>query len=201
MGSINKSPLELLTFPPLRANMDIQKSTSLRITVLCDIPNLTAGVPSFAAPTPSPLLFKNGNSAAYSGSAVTQVPPTTLGPGYGIFDLNATDTNTDGELIFLATDAGGNIVGRAAFQIVEYAPATGPTPTIPDPWVTPLPGAYPPGQAGYILGHEGAGSDPWATPLPGAYPSGQAGNIVGKNLDAAVKAVIYLLTKGNPPAV
>src|SRR5262249_45918046 len=32
----------------------------------------------------------------------------------------------------------------------------------------------------------GGGTDPWATPLPGSYPAGTAGALLGQNLDARV---------------
>jgi hypothetical protein len=39
-----------------------------------------------------------------------------------------------------------------------------------------------------IPGSSGGGTDPWATPLPGSYPAGSAGAILGSNLDAKVSS-------------
>jgi hypothetical protein len=40
-----------------------------------------------------------------------------------------------------------------------------------------------------VTGTTGSGSDPWATPLPGNYPPGTAGAILGGNLDEQISAV------------
>jgi hypothetical protein len=39
-----------------------------------------------------------------------------------------------------------------------------------------------------VIPGSGAGSDPWATSLPGSYPAGSAGAILGSNLDAKVSS-------------
>lgn len=45
------------------------------------------------------------------------------------------------------------------------------------------------GSTAEALGAAGAAGDPWITPLPGSYSAGQAGYIVGTNLDAPVSGV------------
>jgi hypothetical protein len=57
-----------------------------------------------------------------------------------------------GNLGIFLLDAGGNCVGFESLDIVPGLP--GPA---GDPWPTPLPGAYPPGSAGFILGNVATG--------------------------------------------
>ena len=68
---------------------------------------------------------------------------------YGV-TLVAADTATLGPLLLMAVGAGGVVVGIVELQIVAYDPATGPTGS--DPLANAVPGAYAPGQAGYVLG-------------------------------------------------
>ncbi len=65
-----------------------------------------------------------------------------------------------------------------------------------DPWSVALPGAYPVGTAGALLGlnldakvstrSTYVGADPWSVTLPGSYSAGTAGAMLGLNLDAKV---------------
>ena len=87
--------------------------------------------------------------------------------------------------------------------------ATGSTASGGDPWATVLPGSYPAGSAGAILGQNldakvstrstFAGGvvagvtapvtlavDPWSVQIPGSYPTGSAGAVLGRNIDAPI---------------
>jgi hypothetical protein len=68
----------------------------------------------------------------------------------------AGETGTLGDLFFAALNVGGDVIATVRCQVVIYNPATGPGGG--DPWITPLPGAYVPGEAGNILGNLAAGS-------------------------------------------
>lgn len=56
-------------------------------------------------------------------------------------------------------------------------------------WDVAIAGHLAPGSTGAALNAAGAAGDPWITPLPGAYIAGQAGFIIGTNVDAPVSGV------------
>ena len=87
--------------------------------------------------------------------------------------------------------------------------AAGSTASGSDPWAMVLPGSYPAGTAGAILGQNldarvstrstFAGGvvagvtapvtvavDPWSVQIPGSYPAGSAGAVLGRNVDAPI---------------
>ncbi len=67
--------------------------------------------------------------------------------------------------------------------------------SVGDPWTTAIPGSYPPGSAGYVVGNyldervSAVTEDVWSSLLPASHPSGSAGWLVGNYLDAQLSAV------------
>lgn len=116
--------------------MLIQTGTSPGLVILNDPPSLGTAVASYGVWNGSMLIAGGGGFVA--------------GVGGCFFSPTAGETAGTGELLFVAVDGGGAIVGHLDCQIVSYDPAVGPTGG--DPWATPLPGAYALGEAGEILG-------------------------------------------------
>lgn len=125
--------------------MLIQTGTTPGLEILNDLANVGTAVASYA-------IWSSTGPIAGTGGFVGIV-------GGCFFTPTAGETAGTGQIIFLALDGGGAIVGSLSCQIVVWDPVAGP-----------------------------AGSDPWATPLPGAYGAGEAGKIVGTALDALVSS-------------
>lgn len=144
--------------------MIVQQGSLANFMVPCDLPNYTAGVPSWTNPV-NAVAYKNGSAASFAGALNLQVS-AGVGPALEQIELHTGDTDTLGTLSIVLTDAGGQVVCVLVLQVVAYDPSTGP-----------------------------AVADPLAN-VPTHYAAGQ----VGANMNAAITAVIYLLTSGkNPP--
>lgn len=88
--------------------------------------------------------------------------------------VNANIVQIDGENV----ESDGN--GRIRVDVAEVAGAV---------WDEPIASHAIAGSTGEALSLSGATVDPWATPIPGPYGPGEAGYIVGTYLDAAVSSV------------
>jgi hypothetical protein len=80
---------------------------------------------------------------AFQNPAIGAASATEVGGGWYFFDLQAADTDTLGELAY----SFGSGIMNAEFhdQVLPTLPGA-------DPWLAPLPGAYTPGQAGFMVG-------------------------------------------------
>ena len=123
---------------------------------------------------------------------------------------------TDGQYMVTVHDrqASNTVVAEllSIFQNGDDSPTFAASSTVgatADPWSALLPGAYPAGTAGAILGQnldarvstrstfDGGvvagvtapvklAIDPWSVQIPGSYPAGSAGAVLGQNIDARI---------------
>jgi hypothetical protein len=106
-----------------------------------------------------------GAPAPGSGSVSTSAP----GGPYQVITcaLAAGETDTFGDLALTFLDGASNPVLVVNHQVVAFDPSTNLAPT--DPWPVPLPGAYPAGSAGNILGNLAGGALSLSTVVESTY--------------------------------
>jgi hypothetical protein len=114
--------------------MLIQQGTTASLSLIADDP--IAGIPStqYMIASAGALTPGAGSFVAFAGG--------------GSIVLTAGETAMLGQLMVVLADGTNNIRARQECQVVAYDPAAGG-----DPWAAALPGGYPAGQAGNILGN------------------------------------------------
>lgn len=146
-------------------------------------------VPKFAASVLTPgvryLIVNTGGILPGSGSFADYDGASVILP-------SSAELNYFGGIVFLIFDSDDNIIGSLAGQLLEGLPG--------DPI-----GTVNGDVTGRVIGNSSSpfigvgvetsgGGDPLANPVPGSYAPGTAGYLLGKNLNAAISAVIYFLT-------
>jgi hypothetical protein len=114
--------------------------------------------------------------------SITQTFGTGRGYAWNVIQRNdaASISGTPTNFNLLAIDGSG----RVDVSKIEGLDATD---QIGDAtWDEVLAGHLTAGSTGAALNAAGGAGDPWITPLPGAYTAGQAGYIIGNNVDAKI---------------
>lgn len=103
--------------------MLIQQGTNPILTVVLQLPVLTAGVPSWSDAITQYEVWTEGTAAVGAG-AMAVVEPAGLGPGVVRITTNVADFPTTGQITIIVQDAGANTLGSVSGQVVAFNPYT-----------------------------------------------------------------------------
>jgi len=162
--------------------------------------------------TPTIEISKSGGAYASAVGTISEV-----GHGHYMFDADAADIDTNGELWAYITATGADditahicdVIGSDPFDYDYSNSLTSITNTKlstahfdteiaeiialfdfigASVWDQVIADHLTPGTTGEALNAAGGAGDPWITTLPGSYSAGQAGYIVGNNVDVAISS-------------